>query len=91
MPFVQIQTIKGMLNPNQKQLMLEKIAAVMVEIEGAGDPDFRKSVWINIQESEAECWSMAGMRPSTKQIEQFLAVRSARTAGPQQVEQGANK
>ncbi|MFZ6757289.1 tautomerase family protein [Undibacterium sp. Ji50W] len=78
MPYVQIHTIKGMLNPGQKQLLLERIADVMVDIEGTGDPEFRKSIWINIQETEAENWSMSGLRPSTRHIEQFLAVREAR-------------
>ncbi len=86
MPFVQINTIKGMLNPRQKQQMLEKVADVMVEIEGAGDPEFRKSIWIAINESEAECWSMAGMRPSTQQVEQFLALRNGKAARPTQAE-----
>lgn len=77
MPFVHIHTIKGMLNLDQKKQLLDKIANVMVEVEGAGDPHFKKSVWIAIQESDAECWSMSGLRPSTEQIEQFLAARTA--------------
>ncbi|MBC3916813.1 tautomerase family protein [Undibacterium sp. CY18W] len=85
MPYVQIHTIKGMLNPGQKQLLLERIADVMVDIEGAGDPEFRKSVWINIQETEAESWSMSGFRPSTGQIEQFLALRNARATTQEEV------
>ncbi len=80
MPYVQIHTIKGMLNPSQKQLLLERIADVLVDIEGEGDPEFRKSIWINIQETEAESWSMSGFRPSTRQIEQFLAVRNTRAS-----------
>ncbi|MES2040126.1 MAG: tautomerase family protein [Pseudomonadota bacterium] len=77
MPYVQINTIKGILNTDQKQRLMEKIADVLVEIEGGGNPEFKKSVWINIQESEAEGWSMSGLRPSTQQIAQFVAVRDA--------------
>lgn len=80
MPYVQINTIQGMLNTEQKQRLLEKIADALVEIEGGGDPEFKKSVWINIQESGAENWSMAGLRPSTQQIAQFLAARNARAS-----------
>ncbi|MFZ6871882.1 tautomerase family protein [Undibacterium sp. Di27W] len=81
MPYVQINTIKGMLNMDQKQRLLEKIADVMVEIEGGGNPEFKKSVWINIQESEAESWSISGLRPSSQQIMQFAASRNAQTGG----------
>ncbi|MFZ6746407.1 tautomerase family protein [Undibacterium sp. JH2W] len=77
MPYVQINTIKGMLNTTQKQRLLEKIADVLVEIEGGGNPEFKKSVWINIQESEAEGWSISGLRPSSQQIAQFIAARDA--------------
>ena len=78
MPFVQIHTIRGMLNPMQKQQLLKKIADVMVEIEGASDPDFKKSVWITINESEAESWFMGGVHPDIQQIQQFLAARDSR-------------
>lgn len=78
MPYVQINTIKGMLNTEQKQRLLEKIAEVLVEVEDGGNTEFKKSIWINIQESEAEAWSMSGLRPSSQQIAQFATARDTK-------------
>jgi len=88
MPYVQINTIKGMLNNAQKQCLLQKIADVLVEIEGGGSAEFKKSIWINIQESEADSWSMSGLRPSSQQIAQFTALRDAQ-ASAQNTEEAA--
>ncbi|PXX45286.1 tautomerase family protein [Undibacterium pigrum] len=79
MPYVQINTIKGMLNTEQKQRLLEKIADVLMEVEGGGNTEFKKSIWINIQESEAEAWSMSGLRPSSQQIAQFTTARDTKS------------
>jgi 4-oxalocrotonate tautomerase len=52
MPFVNIQTVKGLLDEAQKQELLERITDLMVEIEGRGDSEFRKMVWVAIDERE---------------------------------------
>ncbi|VTO27306.1 tautomerase [Klebsiella pneumoniae] len=36
---------------------------LLVEIEGQGDPQFRQSVWIRIDEHDPEQWSLGG-RPA---------------------------
>ncbi|MEX3790196.1 4-oxalocrotonate tautomerase family protein [Paraburkholderia sp. BR14374] len=50
MPFVHVQTIDGILSDDQKAEMLRRITDLMVEIEGRGDPSFRSSVWVRIDE-----------------------------------------
>lgn len=44
MPFVNVQTIKGMMNSEQKKELLRRMTDLIVEIEGNGDPEFRRSV-----------------------------------------------
>lgn len=46
MPFVNVQTVKGMLDERQKSELLSRITELLVEIEGRGDPAFRQSVWV---------------------------------------------
>ena len=52
MPYVSISTAKGILDVEQKQRLLEKITDLMVEIEGQGNPEFRKLVWVKIDEQD---------------------------------------
>ena len=41
---------------------------LMVEIEGQGNPEFRKSVWVKIEEGEPANWSLGGMKPTAEMI-----------------------
>lgn len=60
MPHVIVQTIEGILDNDQKKRLLERVADVMVEIEGRGDPAFRKGVWVRIEEQPATHWYLGG-------------------------------
>lgn len=68
MPWVTIQTIKGLLDNDQKRSLLTRITDLMVEVEGQGNPDFRKSVWVRIDEQEPAHWSAGGFMPTAEQI-----------------------
>ncbi|MBR0826610.1 tautomerase family protein [Bradyrhizobium manausense] len=68
MPYVSISTIKGILNPEQKLALHQRIADLMVEIEGRGNPEFRRVVWVKIDEQEPAQWSMGGHVYSAEQI-----------------------
>ncbi len=68
MPFVKVQTIKGIMNSEQKNELLRRMADLIVEIEGKGDPEFRRSVWILIDEHEPEQWSLGGIQPTSEMI-----------------------
>ncbi len=76
MPFVNVQTIKGMMNSEQKKELLRRMTDLIVEIEGNGDPEFRRSVWIRIDEHEPEQWSLGGIQPTSEII-------AAKSASPQ--------
>jgi 4-oxalocrotonate tautomerase len=68
MPYVAISTAKGILDTGQKQTLLERITDLMVEIEGQGNPEFRKTVWVKIEEQEPAHWSLGGVIPNQEII-----------------------
>jgi 4-oxalocrotonate tautomerase len=68
MPFVTVQTVKGILDDNQKKNLLDRLADVLVEIEGKGDPAFRKEVWVKIDEQEPNHWMRGGIHHTKEGI-----------------------
>ncbi|HAT4985950.1 TPA: 4-oxalocrotonate tautomerase [Serratia marcescens] len=68
MPFVNVQTVKGMLDEGQKSELLARITDLLVEIEGRGDPAFRQSVWVRIDEHAPEQWSLGGLQSTVAMI-----------------------
>jgi len=61
MPFVTVQTVKGILDKAQKQQLLERLTDLLVEIEGRGNPAFRKEVWVRLDEQEPNHWMRGGL------------------------------
>ena len=68
MPYVTISTVRGILDVAQKQALHARITDVMVEVEGQGNPDFRRNVWVRIEEQEPAHWSLGGMQPTPEII-----------------------
>lgn len=68
MPNITISTVRGVLDTAQKQTLLERITELMVEIEGQGNPDFRRNVWIKIEEQEPSHWMAGGLIPTPEMI-----------------------
>ncbi|TWA97277.1 tautomerase family protein [Bradyrhizobium stylosanthis] len=64
MPYVTISTVRGILDAAQKKTLLERITDLMVEVEGQGNADFRRNVWVRIEEQEPSHWSLGGMQPT---------------------------
>ncbi len=64
MPHITISTVRGILDNAQKQTLLERITDLMVEIEGQGNPDFRRHVWVKLEEQEPGHWVTAGRIPT---------------------------
>jgi 4-oxalocrotonate tautomerase len=71
MPYVSISTAKGILDVEQKQTLLQRITDLMVEIEGQGNPEFRKLVWVKIEEQDPSHWSLGGLTASPERIAQM--------------------
>ena len=78
MPYLQLQTVKGLLSPEQKRYLIEKFSELLVDVEGGGNPDFRKMVWIKIEEQEPEHWALGEHRPTAEFIAQFVKTREAK-------------
>ena len=68
MPYVTISTVRGILDAAQKKSLLERITDLMVEVEGQGSADFRRNVWVRIEEQEPAHWSLGGMQPTSEII-----------------------
>jgi 4-oxalocrotonate tautomerase len=78
MPLLNLQTIKGLLTPEQKTYLMERFTELLIETEGGGDPSFRNMVWIRIDEQEPENWQIGEQRPTASQIAGFVATRGKR-------------
>ena len=67
MPYVTISTVRGILDVAQKKTLLERVTDLMVEVEGQGNPEFRRNVWGRIEEQSPH-WSLGGMQPTSEII-----------------------
>lgn len=71
MPFVNIKTLKGALTDVQKQEIHQRIADVMVDVEGRGKPEFRNYVMIMIDELEPQNASIGGRQASEEFVKKI--------------------
>ena len=69
MPFVTVQTVKGVLNEIQKQEILEGISELIVRVAGGADQQkFREAVWVVIDEQEPGNWYLGGKQPTAEML-----------------------
>ncbi|MCK1391025.1 tautomerase family protein [Bradyrhizobium sp. 1] len=68
MPYITISTVRGILDAAQKKTLLERVTDLVVEVEGHGSPEFRKNIWVRIEEQEPSHWSLGGMQPTSEII-----------------------
>ena len=61
MPFVNIRTYKGFLSVSEKKELQNKITDLLVEYKRKGNPEFRKLVWVMLEEEEPENWMLGGV------------------------------
>jgi len=57
MPMVNIEVIKDVFTPTQKQQLIEKVTDAMVSVEGEA---LRGVTWVRIQEYEQGDWAIGG-------------------------------
>jgi 4-oxalocrotonate tautomerase len=72
MPHVIIQTIRGILDNDQKKRLLERVTDVLVEVEGKGNPAFRKEVWVRLDEQDPNHWIRGGVIPTPERISEIF-------------------
>jgi len=77
MPNLSLKTIKGLLNDEQKIKLMDKFTEALVEVEGGGNPDFKKEIMISIEEIEPEFCQVGGRRFTTEMISKFVQQREA--------------
>jgi len=75
MPFINIQTIEGLLDKDSKAELFKRIADLFVEIEGKGNPAFREHVWIRIDEYPPEQWQLGSLSPTKQMIELMTSAK----------------
>lgn len=77
MPFLNLKTIKGLLSDEQKSYLMDEFTKLLIETEGGGNPDFRKMVWIEIEEEEPKHWQIGELRPTNNFIAGYVAQRES--------------
>lgn len=65
MPLVTIDVIKNVFTPKQKEQLIEKVTAAMIEVEGE---TMRPVTWVRIKEFESGDWAIGGKRLSTTDV-----------------------
>ena len=74
MPLVTIDVIKGVFTPQQKQQLIEKVTAAMVEVEGEG---MRPVTWVRIAEFESGDWAIGGRRLAASDVQELAREKAA--------------
>jgi 4-oxalocrotonate tautomerase len=77
MPFLNLRTVEGLLTDEQKRYLMDKFTDLLVETEGGGNPEFRKMVWIQIEEEKPRHWQIGELRPTPESIAGFVRQREA--------------
>lgn len=83
MPFVNVRTARGLLNPQQKLQLHQELTELLVRVEGGGDPAFSRYVTVLLEEHDAESWSLSGQQLSDSAATE-LADQAAQRMGREQ-------
>ena len=70
MPMVTFDVIKGVFSPQQKEQIIEKVTAAMLEVEGEG---MRGVTWVRIAEFEGGDWAIGGRRLAAADVHAMAA------------------
>jgi 4-oxalocrotonate tautomerase len=57
MPLVDIQLIRGVFTPEQKNTMIRNVTEAIVAVEGEA---MRQVTWVRVQETESGQWAIGG-------------------------------
>jgi 4-oxalocrotonate tautomerase len=74
MPLVTIDVIKDVFTPQQKQQLIEKVTAAMIEVEGES---MRPVTWVRINEFEGGDWAIGGKRLAAKDVQAMASGKAA--------------
>jgi 4-oxalocrotonate tautomerase len=74
MPMVTIDVIKGVFTPKQKEQLIEKVTAAMIDVEGE---NMRGVTWVRISEFESGDWAVGGRRLTASDVQALAAGKAA--------------
>jgi 4-oxalocrotonate tautomerase len=74
MPLVTIDVIKDVFTPQQKQQLIEKVTAAMIEVEGEG---MRPVTWVRINEFAGGDWAIGGRTLKATDVHALAAGKAA--------------
>ena len=74
MPLVTIDVIKDVFTPQQKQQLIEKVTAAMIEVEGE---NMRPVTWVRINEFEGGDWAIGGKRLAATDVKAMASGKAA--------------
>ena len=69
MPLVDIQLIRGVFSPEQKNTMIKNVIEAVIAVEGEA---MRAVTWVRVQEYESGEWAIGG-QPLTTQAVKAMA------------------
>jgi 4-oxalocrotonate tautomerase len=74
MPLVTIDVIKDVFTPQQKQQLIEKVTAAMIEVEGEA---MRPVTWVRINEFAGGDWAIGGRMLKASDVHGMAAGKAA--------------
>jgi 4-oxalocrotonate tautomerase len=74
MPLATIDVIKGVFTPKQKEDLITKVTAAMVEVEGE---NLRGVTWVRINEFESGDWAIGGTPLTTSDVQTLAKGKAA--------------
>jgi 4-oxalocrotonate tautomerase len=74
MPLATIDVIKGVFTPKQKEDLITKVTAAMVEVEGE---NLRGVTWVRINEFESGDWAIGGTALKTSDVQTLAKGKAA--------------
>lgn len=72
MPLVDINIIRDVFTPDQKQAMIEKVTDAMVSVEGE---TMRGVTWVKINEVESGDWAIGGEKLTAEKVRAMASGR----------------
>jgi len=63
MPLITLRTLEGLLTPEQKKTMIERLTDAALSVEGAA---FRSVAWVIIEEIPSGAWGIGGQTLTTE-------------------------
>ena len=69
MPLITVRTLEGLLTPEQKTAMIERVTDAALSVEGAA---FRPVTWVIVEEVPSGAWGIAGQALTTESARQIV-------------------